>query len=528
MKSSSWLVNIPATGYHAAMPALSIPQRTAPVILALLLTVFFPDPVHAASGNIILDSPVYRYLETLDSYGLLTTYLSGHRPITWSEAYRLMEEGRFAVSGGEDSRETPEKALVALRDLERAVLRRFEGDTGPFTADMLKSAEIGLSYLEGETSSIPVIKASQHALEYNNEGIDPDKQGTAYTLLELEGVGGPAAFQLYPRITTGKEDRNLIHRGVLKLGSDRFEISAGKESLWWGQGNHGGLFLTNNANPLSMVRITNPTPIRLPYVFKHMGPFSYDLFLSRLEGNRAVPEPWFSGIRLSFRPARVVELGLNMMIMAGGEGRPGVSPGDLFDILFGENEIGGEDRSNKIAGIDFRMNLDGWQVYGELGGEDEAGNLPSKDSLLLGMFIPGFTRSLDLRVEYADFALTEEIAGVWYRHGVYTDGYTYEGRLLGHHVGGDGKDLFAEVIFNVGERGVGRVGIDLEQRGIHLQPVVERHVQVSAGWERRFHGEGKDWGLELGAALDRVSNKDYTRGEKDILGIMNVSVSREM
>jgi len=43
---------------------------------------------------------------------------------------------------------------------------------------------------------------------------------------------------------------------------------------------------------------------------------------------------------------------------------------------------------------------------------------------------------LDLTGEYA------HTNSVWYIHGIYTSGYNYKGNILGHHVGGDGEDLF--------------------------------------------------------------------------------------
>jgi len=496
-------------------------------ILFFGLCALHTGTARAVSGNVSFDSPVYTYLEILNSFALLPTYLAGTRPITWSEAYRLMEEARTEIGDGE-GRMSSKTSLRAFDGLERAVFSRFGGDTGQFSAGILKAAALELNYLDGEPSSIPGINASQPPLIYNNEGIDPDEYWTASVSMELEESTGPVALQIFPRVTTGDESQQLIHRGVFKFGSDRFEISLGKESLWWGQGRHGGLYLTSNAQPLAMFRLTNPSAIELPLIFSKLGPFRYDFFLSRLEEDRAVPEPYFSGIRLNFRPIKRFELGLTMMIMTGGKGRPDVSFADLFDILFGENEIGGEDRTNKIAGMDFRCNLDGYQIYGELGGEDEAGNLPSKDALLLGVYIPDFTSTMDLRIEYVDFALTEEIAGAWYVHGAYTDGYTYNGRILGHHVGGDGRDLFGELTFTMGDKGTGKVGIDLEQRGVHLQPVVEEHMQISVGWERRFDSDSRDWTVQLGASINRVGNKDYIYGETETNGYLDFKVGWEI
>jgi hypothetical protein len=134
---------------------------------------------------------------------------------------------------------------------------------------------------------------------------------------------------------------------------------------------------------------------------------------------------------------------------------------------------------------------------------------------LIGFYVPSIFDTLDLTLEYADLAYTEEIAGAWYKHGVYTDGYTYNGRILGHHVGGDGRDLFTEAAFDIGDRTRGTVGMDLEWRGLRNMPATEKHVQLMVGYERRFGEEGRSWKGEVAAAVDRVDNAGYVEGEKE-------------
>jgi hypothetical protein len=462
---------------------------------------------------------------------MLRSHLSGTRPITWAEVHRLVEEAKERISLLEgEGREIDPAARDAVKNLEARIYERFTGSarlgTGPVYA-ALHDPGIGVEYLEGDPSTIPVIKSSQHALVYNNGGIDPGEGTNANVTVETEGALGPFHLQLYPRITTSDRDRELFHRGSLRVGGlGGLELIAGKESLWWGQGAHGGMHLTNNAGPLPMVHLSTPHPATLPWIFRYLGPCRFEMFLSRLEEGRAVPEPWFMGIRSNFRPVYALEIGLSVMIMTGGEGRPDVSFGDLFDILFGENEIGNEDRSNKIAGYDFRLNLRDYQVYLEFAGEDEVGTLPSKMAGLVGLYYPRLTGTVDLRVEYADLAFDEP--GVWYRHGIYTDGYTYDGRILGHHVGGGGRDLFAEVTFGMGERGRGRVGVDLEQRGIDVQPRIERHSQLLLGWEGLLSLGGIDCTLDLAAAVDRISNEGYVEGEEGTGFYVSMNLGMDM
>ena len=496
--------------------------------LLILIVLFSPARIFAASGSVPLNSEVYRYLDLLSSGGLLRSYLTGTRPITWAEAYRLAEEakGRIREREGEGASVEP-WILKTVNMLENRIYSRLDSSsTSVFS--VIKGYELEILYLEGEPSSIPGIKASQNALVYNNGGIDPDEGISANLMAEVSEGAGPFYLQLYPRLTTSEEDREFIFQGSLRVGGlAGMELILGKENLWWGQGAHGGLYLTNNASPLPMIHLSTPHPSILPWLFRYLGPFRFELFLSELEEDRAVPEPYFVGMRTNFRPVYALEIGMSMTVIFGGEGRPDVSFGDLFDILFGENDVN-DDRSNKIAGFDFRLNFPGWQLYGEFGGEDEAGSLPSKYAALVGFYYPRFTGAFDLRLEYADLAINEENAKVWYRHGTYTDGYTYDGRILGHHVGGGGRDLFADVTFGMGEKGRGRVGVDFEQRGIYIQPAVEYHAQILAGWKGLFTYDNRDWELDINVSVDQVTNSDYVEGEDNINQYVSLRIKGEL
>ncbi len=77
--------------------------------------------------------------------------------------------------------------------------------------------------------------------------------------------------------------------------------------------------------------------------------------------------------------------------------------------------------------------LPGVAVYGQMIGEDEAGSRPSKYMYLAGT---SWRHAHGLAfVEWAD--TTAKLDGVAYNHFLYTDGYRYKGRVLGHWADGD-------------------------------------------------------------------------------------------
>ena len=57
---------------------------------------------------------------------------------------------------------------------------------------------------------------------------------------------------------------------------------------------------------------------------------------------------------------------------------------------------------------------------------------------------------IGFRAEY----INNHVSGkpnVWYNHDIYQTGYTYEGRIIGHHMGTDSKDFFLEVSYSIPE-----------------------------------------------------------------------------
>ena len=78
-------------------------------------------------------------------------------------------------------------------------------------------------------------------------------------------------------------------------------------------------------------------------------------------------------------------------------------------------------------------------------GEDEAGGLPSKFLGLFGLESWGSTRfgGCRLRAEYADtackFTREQPAYNCAYRNGIYPQGYTYRGRIIGHSMDNDSR-----------------------------------------------------------------------------------------
>ena len=155
---------------------------------------------------------------------------------------------------------------------------------------------------------------------------------------------------------------------------------------------------------------------------------------------------------MTWKPHRRIEVGISRSAQWCGDGRP-CGLDTFWDLLVGnDNDQPLEDQpGNQMAGFDARWSLPfaPIAVYGQMIGEDEAGFLPSQYLGLFGLeFSGGFgDRSWRAHVEYADTACSfnesDPNFGCAYRNVIYSDGYQYHDRSIGHALDGDSEQLAA-------------------------------------------------------------------------------------
>jgi hypothetical protein len=507
------------------MPIKKICVLTFCLLLFSLPGLAAGNSAYKVSSQVPLDSWAYPALDRVVALCWVKSGLAGTRPLTRLEAARLVGEASLNAR----LYYVPPQARQLLNRLKgefRAELEYLvdENGTAEVPAKLLRAAELSYTYRDGKASVYPGTDAIQYALDYNRSGREYDNNNNVEFSVQTEARLLDSLLLTFRPLVSQRDDDDTSFDTLAATAALSFkgvELSVGRQSLWWGPGRHGSLLLSNNAEPLDMVRLTNPSPLRLPWLFKYLGPFRFDLFASRLGEDRAVPEPYLGGLRINFKPAYWLELGATRTVMFGGKGQPDIDASDFLTILGGENLSGAEDTSNSIAGVDARLIfplLWSAEIYGELAGEDEAdalGLFPffTKKSYLLGIYLPQIEPSgrFSLRVEYAD---TTQLGGgspVFYRHGIYTSGYLYEDRIMGHHVGSDATDLSLELRADWSERLSFSLGFDYEQRGESLA-VQEKHCQAefSADW-----WANPNLVVSARYAFDRVENYGFVEGDED-------------
>jgi len=427
------------------------------IAVSLLVQIVLTLPCHAlVSTNVPLDHWSYGAVEKLANYGYIDSAMLAIKPVTRVEMARHISQARHALDRESDP------AAILLNLLDRL--------TQEFKAELILIGSLdgwhGDSFVKPVEDPYVKYLYAKHRPDLENLRGDEFEDGSNYRagFASRGKFFEKAAFYLHPEYvdasSEGDGDVDLIEAyGKVAVGD--YEVQMGKDSLWWGPAYRGSILMSNNAQPLRMIKIGNPQPIQLPWVFAGLGPFKAEWFLTELEEDRDVPEARLSGIRLNAKPHPQVELGLSRLVMFGGRGVPRVDFIDYVKAFFAVSE---QVENNQLAGFDVsflvplgkNMPLRSIKLYADAAGEDEAGGYPSKWGYLLGAQLNDILRTgrTDLRIEYAD---THE---VFYEHSLYTSGYTYKDRVMGHYMGPDARNVFLQLSHYVTDDMVVDVGFD--------------------------------------------------------------------
>ena len=234
----------------------------------------------------------------------------------------------------------------------------------------------------------------------------------------------------------------------------------GTVNRWWGPGQETTTMLSTNARPMPSIGIRRVTsePFKTKWL-SWMGPWDAEIFVSKMEKNRHVPEPIFVGMRLNFEPIKNFEVGLARTLMLCGERRPCnfkswsnglIAIGDLDNATSAEGFI--EQPGNQLAMINLsysfslkeNMNV---KIYAEGTAEDVIIFLPYTYTRLLGVSFYG--PMSDGGDQYRITAEASDSTGslVWfygehrkrimYRHSIYKTGYRYHDKVIGSTIDSD-------------------------------------------------------------------------------------------
>jgi hypothetical protein len=271
----------------------------------------------------------------------------------------------------------------------------------------------------------------------------------------VDWMGGRFAVRLQATGVTDADDGKTWRPDGTYVGVSFWNmmLSAGYMDRWWGPGWDGSLILSTSARPIPALTLERnySDPFTWP-VLKWFGPWRAIISFGALEDHRDdFDETRFFAARVTFKPWKHLEIGLSRTAQWCGEGRP-CDAETFWDLLTGQDND--QDPSlqpgNQLAGYGVRVSSP-WRsvplaIYGQMIGEDEAGFLPSK---FLGLFglehwgSIGDDGSYRVRIEYSDTACSFSHADpefdCAYESTIYTEGYRFRGRSIGHAVDSDSR-----------------------------------------------------------------------------------------
>jgi len=465
------------------------------------------SPANQGSPYVPLDSWIYPALDRLAGMGLIDGAFAGMRPWTRRECARLLSEAEDKV-GNIEGENTEAPKLVSL--LERELLPATDGPAGADnTAFRVESIytrtehisgmpltdgydfgqtqinDFGRPYGEGwnTASGFSSYATSGRWVAYVRGEVQTAPSIPALPLSTREVVAGLDILPLQPATPQPAVTQATLLDAYVGLMFSDWQISFGRQSLWWGTGEGTSLELSNNAQPIDMIRITRTTPLKLPSFLGWLGPVRTEFFLGRLSGykfifsplgligqwGQALPDqPFMHGQNISFKPTPNFEFGFYRTTIFGGEGYPFTTHAliaSLFDT--GNSPAGAANKPGKrTSGLDLSYRLPGLRnwvtLYADGFTYDEFSPIayPTWSAWHSGLYFSHLPRlpKLDLRVEgvYTDVPKLGgvNIPGSFYFNGTWRSGYTNDGNIMGSWVGrgGQGAQAWTNYWFNARNR----------------------------------------------------------------------------
>jgi membrane-associated phospholipid phosphatase len=470
-----------------------------------LSSFFRSDPgrslAHMGSPYVPLDSWIYPALDRLIALGAVDSAFAGMKPWTRTECRRLLNEAADRVlsegTGGPEA-----------NGLYRVLDREFS----EYVAEQRVQARVESVYERVTAiSGQPLSDGNHFAQTLTNDFGRPFQQGfnsvlgfsawttsgpwVGYVRAEYQHApAGPALPDsvrqfifsvdnipgLPPATPYASVDHWRLLDAYVGFNVQGWQLSFGRQSLWWGPAQGGPMMFSDNAEPLDMFRVSRVSPFKLPSILGWLGPMRIEWFLGQFSDRQFVfqtdtgivgqfgrslsRQPFLQGQKLSFKPTRNFEFSVSTTTAFAGGPTPLTfhTLAKSYSLTGGGLAQGGPgDPGDRRSGVDFTYRLpklrDRVLFYGEAFDEDEYSPLayPRKSAYRGGIYlprIPGIPK-MDFRAEGGstvpgDFTTC---IGCFYVNNRYPDGsYSNQGFLLGSWLGraGQGQQAWSTYWFN--------------------------------------------------------------------------------
>jgi membrane-associated phospholipid phosphatase len=463
-------------------------------------------PQNLGTPYVPLDSWVYPALDRLAALGLIDSAFTGLRPWTRRECARQLEEAEAKGPDLDESSEGGKLIDVLEREFRseseavgdgtdgggfrlESVYSRTEHISGApltdgFTFGQTQSNDFGRPFGEGWSSvnGVSAYATKGPWVAYVRGEVDTAPSIPAYSLATRQAVQQINFFpELAPATAQPAATDFRLLDAYVGLMFSNWEVTFGKQSLWWGPGNGGPLDFSDNVQPINMFRINRTTPLKLPSILGWLGPLRTEFFLGQLDGQVFLlnpggfvgqygqtlnPQPFINGQYLGFKPTRNFEFGFFRTTIYGGPGYPLTWRTFIRSLVSSENQhLGAVNKpGDRTSGLSFNYRLprlrDWLTFYGDGYTDDQFSPIAYADRSAwhAGLYLSHFPwiHKLDLRAEgvYTDVppgkAGGSIVPGSFYFNSTWRSGYTNDGNIIGSWVGrgGQGAQAWANYWFS--------------------------------------------------------------------------------
>jgi membrane-associated phospholipid phosphatase len=440
-------------------------------------------PRRLASPNAPLDSWVYPAFDRLAALGFAPSAFLGMRPWSRLECARILVEADELLESADESRPGRSEAYR----IHKSLLTEFHGDVQTISGDSGTELKVDSVYARAVGISGPPMTDGYHFSQtiLNDTGRRFQEGFNSQAGFSLRGSHGRFAFFVraeyqhapgapplspstaaaiaaadfhppVPPMAIPQLDRMRLMEGYVTANLRGWHLSVGKQSLWYGPARGGSLNFGKDAEPMPLLRLSRPEPVKMPKALSWLGPTRFEFMVGQLAGHDFIntqtppidPQPFFHAQKLSFKPTRNFEFSVSRTTIFAGKGIPLTAETFFRSVFSLENRFGSSDPGDRRSGFDFSYRipkLRDWVVfYSDSMAEDEFSPIayPHRSAFTPGLYFPQLPKipKMDLRIEggFTDLPNGLLFPGFYYFNVRYQDGYTYNGNLLGHWIGRQG------------------------------------------------------------------------------------------
>jgi hypothetical protein len=157
------------------------------------------------------------------------------------------------------------------------------------------------------------------------------------------------SIPMAPDVSSPAVNRAELLDAYVGMNFENWQVTYGRQSLWWSPMHGGPLMFSDNATPLNIFRINRVSPFKLPWILGWLGEIRAEWFLGQSAGHQfvfqtntgrvgvlGVPlrrQPFLQGQKLSFKPTRNFEFSISSTTVFSGGPSP-LTTETFFPELF--------------------------------------------------------------------------------------------------------------------------------------------------------------------------------------------------